>query len=236
MTSHSAEHHYSLNPRMPKPRRLPTRVILRAITDSPACQDCQAHRSDPDARDATHRRLWSALAERIDKCHKAKRAELEARIVEIEGQNEELRALVVSNYEADISPKLRELLQSDAVAEATRKRDGAYAREGQALSMLLPDIEPHHRGKRGKDSRCTCGQFSLECPEWQVLEPFRDELRLWENAQLRRMREGKPHGLPMRHPEVKKQYGSHFASDFRGLREDIVRRYSGRPSAATRRL
>ena len=68
---------------------LRTRVILRTIADSPACRDCKAHRSEPDVRDATHRRLWSALAQRIDKGHKAKRAELEARIVEVEGQNEE---------------------------------------------------------------------------------------------------------------------------------------------------
>ena len=197
---------------------LPTIVNLREVTDSPACPGCRKHGDDPDHRDRVHRELWSATAKRIAEQGAVRVRELQAQVARLDDENERLRGYIVDQYKADIFEELQEKIQSDIVTEAEIRRQSAFSREAEVMSMLILDIEPKHRGKRNKDSKCSCGLRIGDCAEWQILEPFRIQLKVWEGKQIERMLGGKHHGLPRRHPKAIK-----YSGDFKGLEGNIAR-------------
>ena len=197
---------------------LPTKVQLREVTDSPACLGCKQHAGDPDKRDRIHREMWSATVKRVVEQKDAHARELQAKVTRLDEENVQLRGYIVDQYKADMFEELQEKIQSDVVADAEMKRQSAFSREAEVMSMLILDIEPEHRGKRNKDSKCSCGVRIGDCVEWQILEPFRIQLKVWEGKQVERMLDGKHHGLPRRHPEVAK-----YSGDFKGLEGNIVR-------------
>jgi len=169
--------------------------------------------------------MWSATAKQIDENHRVRHQFLEARIAQIVDENDLLRTHIVDQYKAAIFDDLAEKLRSDVVVDAEKARDSAFSREAEVLSMLLLDIEPRHRGKQGKDSKCTCGLLTNACSEWRIIEPFRVQLKVWEGKQLKRMAEGKRHGLPRRHPEVAKR-----TSDFMGLDDRFAQPFGSTPN------
>ncbi len=200
--------------------QLPTLLRMREVTDSPTCPECKAHRSDEKLRDTTHLRLWSARAKEFD-ARGRKRAE--ALSTELQAQKEEnrnLRAAIAADYMGERSPSLVQLLDSVVVSAADAERDLAYQREAELLSIFAIDVEPLHRGRRGENSRCSCGKLTADCPEWQALEPIRPQVRHFEGKQLERARADKPHNLPKRHPGLPRD------KEFKGLAPYLAARFS----------
>lgn len=150
-------------------------------------------------------------------------SQLQSRMGELEKEKAQLVQQAALDYEDGISEMLKHHVETTALAHAKDEKDRAYSRENEVLAILLLDIEPQHRGKRGPISKCTCGKLSAECPEWQAIEPLRDQLRVWESQQLRRMAEGRPFGLPRRHPTVRKAHATTQRWAFNGLPAHIAR-------------
>lgn len=175
----------------------------------------------------------AAVAVEMDEL-RAQVADLQALIHVLGTENSRLVEQVALDYEDGISEKLKDHVETTALAHAKGEKDRAYSRENEVLSLLLLDIEPQHRGKHGPASTCTCGKLTVECREWQAIDPIREQLPVWEKQQLRRMAEGRPFGLPRRHPTVKQVNGTTPRWDFKGLPERIARLDNAIPRAERR--
>lgn len=161
-------------------------------------------------------------------------SEMRSRISDFETENARLKEQIALDYEDGFSEKLKEHVETVALAHAKDEKDRAYSRESEVLAILLLDIEPQHRGKRGPISKCTCGALTSECAEWQAIEPLRDQLPYWEKQQLERMVKGRPFGLPRRHPRVRQVHGTTPRWEFKGLPERIARRDKDIPNSERR--
>lgn len=209
--------------------------LARGVDGRNVCESCRTteHRT-PEGKDRVHLYLWKrdfqnlgikakARIDEVEASAAAQKSELDERSRAIARQNTELREQIAANFADDISDSLKVLLQSTALTQAENEKDRAHSRENEVLSILLLDIEPHHRGKRGPVSKCRCGVLTAECPEWQAIEPLREQLQVWEKKQLQRMSEGKHFGLPYRHPEVQKSLRTYDRHTFKGLPWHIAR-------------
>jgi hypothetical protein len=127
---------------------------------------------------------------------------------------EELTALVNRDYENAPLGHLQTWMQSEQVKAAASRTQGAYRLRDSAMVVLWRLDDRHRDGKSA--GQCACGEPAAKCRDRALLAPYYGQLRKWEDAELARLKEGKPHGLPDDHPEVKKRSRT-YTSQFRNL-------------------
>jgi hypothetical protein len=226
--------------------------LTRDVTGRNVCEACHsAEHSTMQGRDNLHGWLWTqhtkllvqsemrAVAKANESAAAARRragaevasvmkalrdlnSQLEKRCTDLENENVRLVEQAAMDYADGMSETLKQHVESTALAHAKNEKDRAYSRENELLAILLIDIAPKHLGKQGPLSRCSCGAMTADCAEWQAIEPVRAQLLVWEKQQLKRMTEGKPFGLPRRHPEVRKVHANTPRWEFRGLPERVA--------------
>lgn len=140
---------------------------------------------------------------------------------------EDLRHGVIAEIDTDEDHPLHVYLERAAVIEAHNKLQAAYRLRDRVMRAAWHLDELHH-DDRGK---CKCGKQLKDCREYRILIPYRTDLGRWEHEQERRMREGKPHALPLDHPKAPKNDRWSW-NGAPSLREEIDRleRPGGMPS------
>lgn len=90
-------------------------------------------------------------------------------------------------------------------------RQGPYPDRRRIMGAVFRIDELHHE----VGDRCSCEKRLADCEEFAALNFIRETYYAWENRQIGRLNEGKPHGLPFDHPKGKSFAGSRW--EWRGL-------------------
>jgi len=174
------------------------------------CEMCKAHGAAAGMqKDAEHRAAWEkwrekALAEltasRGAHSHDMKLAE--SRLEEAAVQTRDLRHALEEGVAAATPELLAKYFETDAVVAANGARDSAFRTRDRAMGVVWAVDRAHHVDEKTK--RCMCGDSG--CNVSKLLEESLPDFDRWENAQIARAKESKPHGLPYHHPDAIK-YG-----------------------------
>jgi hypothetical protein len=169
------------------------------------CEMCKAHAlAGYMQKDAEHRVAWEnwrdrAIAElsasKAAHAEDKRLSELKLRAAEIEASD--LRRALEEGVAAAAPELIAKYFENEAVMAANRARDSAYRSRDRALGVIWDVDRVHHL--QDKNNRCVCGNPS--CNVNRLLVDLLPELYKWEDAQIARARESKPHGLPDHHPD-----------------------------------
>lgn len=182
--------------------------VFKSTSDHVICKACQRHQGDTTAkalqRDRDHVGLWSSevqlLREEFDadrmRAREATR-ELERRLRQTQLENESLKKTLERGFEGAAPADVERILIDQAVREAHEERDIAYSSRDHVYRSLWAVDDLHH--DQEVPEHCSCG--SRGCPVLKALQPVQSSLYAWENKQITRAQNHRPHGLPRQHPK-----------------------------------
>lgn len=192
--------------------RVPS-VVSHTEKPPQVCPNCSKHFGDWEKRDRAHVEEWRKFLDRTVDGHAVRLstaqeqiAKLEQQVRERDTRIEEFVASALEDYSTRPIGDLQQFLQSEVVRDAERKRESAFRVRGRAMRAIW-HLDELHRGA-GDGKMCECGRPTRECKEFAAVEPVREELYEWERRQIERVKAGKMHELPDRHPEVRKHGGT----------------------------
>jgi hypothetical protein len=176
---------------------------IYSATDRPVllCAECGTHWGQPEKTALSHEKMMSALREanagameRLDD----RREALAVRLAAAEAQVSALIATIASDYSEHPARDIRNLVDQAIVDKATRRADSEAKAKDRAMAVVFRLDRLHHED----GVNCSCGKRITECEEYSALNAIRPSYYAWEKLQLERLAEGKPHGLPVDHPQA----------------------------------
>jgi hypothetical protein len=186
-----------------------SQFTFKAQSDLAVCKSCQRHQGAAkiQLRERDHLGLWRSefalREEEIARLQAQVRSDAEERkqLVEshhreMEHQREGFRMELLGKHAEDT----RRWFESQAIADAENKRDGAYRARDAAMRVLWRLAQLHEAVDA---ARCRCGKPATTCPDLDVLEEEIAYLNSWERNQIERAEKGRPHGLPLDHPKYR---------------------------------
>ena len=178
------------------------------------CDDCASHYGNLDKTSLAHERMMERLRdshavamERLD----GRRQVLVTQLAESKEQVEKLTATIVSDYKERLIGDVQSVVEQAVVNEASKRADSAAKGRDRVMGAVFRIDELHHED----GDRCSCGNRLTDCKEFSALNFIRDTYYRWENRQIERLKEGKPHGLSFDHPKGASFKGRRW--DWKGL-------------------
>jgi hypothetical protein len=190
---------------------LPKPIYMDWPTAQQVCDECKAHHNrDQELIKRLHRDWWmahdKAQTSNYSQIVSGLRTELRAandKTDDAESRLVQMRALVVKHFEGAPVGTLQTWLRDGIVINAHGARDSAFRRRDQAMRALWRLDKLHNDDET--PGTCKCGPRTEKCSAWKVLADEVEDLDRWEQDQLTRMEDGREHGLPREHPEVRRR-------------------------------
>lgn len=190
---------------------LPKSIFMDGPQAQQVCDECKAHHNrDQERIKKLHRDWWIAYDEQqyanYVQIVAGLRSDLQAekdRVSELDSRLAQVRVLVVKHFEGAPVGTLQDWLRDGIVIQAHGARDSAYRHRDQAMRTLWRLDKLHN--DNDNPGTCKCGLKADKCSVWKALEDEIEDLDKWEQAQLARLEDGREHGLPREHPEVRKR-------------------------------
>jgi hypothetical protein len=175
------------------------------------CDLCKAHHGRDLQRVIALHRLWwhqyttQAVANHRDRVRglRSQVEQLSSDLADREWKLTELTDVVERDYESAPLGPLQSWLSTEIVKAAEARTATAYRSRDRHMATLWRLDNRHRDGKQA--GTCACGQPAAKCRDRELLDASRDDLYRWENRELERLKDGKRHGLPDEHPEVRKR-------------------------------
>ncbi|MEX1078545.1 MAG: hypothetical protein WED09_05505 [Homoserinimonas sp.] len=183
------------------------------------CGECEPHFGNPDKTALAHEKMMERLRashagamERLD----GRRQTLEHQLGEAQRQIQRLTETIVSDYRQRPIGDVQNVVEQAVVSDASRRADSAAKARDRVMGAVFRIDELHHE----EGESCSCGKRVTECKEFVALGFIRDTYYRWENRQIDRLNEGKPHGLPLDHPKGKSFKGRRH--EWKGLPSTVL--------------
>jgi hypothetical protein len=135
----------------------------------------------------------------------------EQTIRDLVAKRDELVKAIATGLADTLTPQLESLIESATYRELQERADSAYFVRDRAMAAVWRVSMIHHLAL---DGTCSCKKPLTACTEYTALEFFWDSFDRWQGRQVERLREGKPHGLPLDHPESQKRFTTWY--DWKG--------------------
>jgi len=183
-------------------------ATFTATSDHVLCGTCRRHLGKPERLQADHLAMWQALLEQHQEKYERR---VETALAQagayreerdrVLSENEDLRAVIRSEYTQALPEHVRAALITDEVVEAREVRDRALRSRDRAYRALVAVDQIHH-GDQSRLGQCTCGKVQRECRERAAILEVEEALYRWERKQIENLKSGRWHSLPDDHQEV----------------------------------
>lgn len=129
--------------------------------------------------------------------------ERDAKISELTDVVNALREQLKADLRNGPEEAVRAWFDGERIAAAKAEVDKSYRSRAHVLRVLWALDQLHHDDEKF-EGRCSCGEETVQCSEWQAIYRARESLYRWEAKQVDRVRQGFDQELPRDHPEVVK--------------------------------
>jgi hypothetical protein len=160
---------------------------------------CNMHRGAGEMQKGKeHLDAWVRFRERTAHEHGETERGLRERIEAIVQENRDLRRAIQSGVESMPPGAIATYFETDAVREAHEQRDSAYRQRDYAMATLWRINDRHHAVSMSS-TKCSCGVGPCDIP--RLMADELNSLYKWEAGQVERAKDGRPHHLPVEHPQ-----------------------------------
>lgn len=179
------------------------------------CTACITHYGNPAKIERDHEKMMAALREANASAmerSESRRLAAERDLAAAREQLASLTATVVSELSERPKGEAKVMVDDALVMAAERRAETAAKSRDLAFAAVFRMIELHHE----VGEQCSCGKRVTQCDEFALLGFIRPRYHDWEKQQIARLRQGKPHGLPLDHPQGREFSGREW--EWKGIR------------------
>ena len=198
----------------------PRSIYMDSQSAQQVCDPCKEHHARNLQRNIDLHRTWwieytTEAVRRPNSLVSGLRAEVDAGKLNINARDTriaELTSLISDDYANAPLGDLQTWMRSEIVRRAEARAMSAY-RSRDKLMVALWNLDHLHSG--GKAGVCKCVKAEGKCRDLAALATVQPALVSWETGEVERLKNGRDHGLPAEHPEVRKRARRPFTSVFR---------------------